>query len=81
MTSCFTGAKYAVFLLVKAETDLLHYLTIGIGINVNLTTEDFPPDLKILPLPLPGKWPKNPRLLLARNVLQEMDKIYERYVY
>ncbi|MGI5875638.1 MAG: biotin--[acetyl-CoA-carboxylase] ligase [Dethiobacteria bacterium] len=66
---------------LKAEADLLHYLTIGIGINVNLTTEDFPPDLKDIAtsLYLENGQKKVPRLLLARNVLQEMDKIYERY--
>jgi BirA family biotin operon repressor/biotin-[acetyl-CoA-carboxylase] ligase len=64
---------------LKAEADLLHYLVIGIGINVNSTAEDFPPVLRDLAssLYLGNNRRGVSRRRLAGNLLQNIDLLYE----
>ena len=66
---------------LKAEADLLHYLVIGIGLNVNTREEDFPADLKssATSLFLENSKQLVSRHKLAASLLQEMDSSYLDY--
>jgi len=67
---------------LKAEADLLHYLIIGIGINVNWRAEDFPAELKHIATSL---YIENSRRSVSRQkllcaLLQEMESSYRRFL-
>jgi BirA family biotin operon repressor/biotin-[acetyl-CoA-carboxylase] ligase len=67
---------------LKAEADLLHYLVIGIGLNVNTRKEDFPADLQSSATSLFLE--NNKQLVLRRHklaasLLREMDSSYLDY--
>lgn len=63
---------------LKAEADLLHYIIIGTGINVNFRQEDFPPELAGLATSLlpANRGREISRQKLAGSLLQEMDYGY-----
>lgn len=65
---------------LKAEADLLHYLIIGIGINVNFREENFPPELKNIAtsLYLENNRAEVSRQKLTCSILQKMDDSYQR---
>lgn len=67
---------------LKAEADLLHYLIIGIGLNVNLQDDDFPAVLKntATSLYLENKRQSVSRQKLTAALLQEMDSFYLDYL-
>jgi BirA family biotin operon repressor/biotin-[acetyl-CoA-carboxylase] ligase len=67
---------------IKAETDLLHHLIIGIGINVNLKLEDFPPEINKIAtsIYLENNETEVSRQKLTCSILQEMDDSYRRYL-
>ncbi len=65
---------------LKAEADRLHYLVIGIGLNVNQEAADFPPGLEGVATSLYlecGEVLK--RLPLAVSMLQSLDDLYGAY--
>jgi len=67
---------------LKAEADRLHYLVTGLGLNFNFTRSDFPPELKNSATSL---FPENGGPLLsrkemAREILREIDVIYQKYL-
>lgn len=66
---------------LKAEADLLHYLIIGIGININSEEKDFPPELRNIAtsLFLENNKTKISRQQLLCEILQELDDAYRRY--
>jgi BirA family biotin operon repressor/biotin-[acetyl-CoA-carboxylase] ligase len=66
---------------IKAEADLLHYLIIGIGINVNSKLEDFPPELKKIAtsIYLENNKTEVSRQKLTCSILQKLDDFYRRY--
>ncbi len=66
---------------IKAETDLVHYLIIGIGINVNTGPEDLPPALRdtAISLKLANNGVEVPRAAVAAAVLQHFDELYQEY--
>ncbi len=62
---------------LKAEVDQLHYIIMGIGINVNTSREDFPRELRESATSLSiESGGKIPRALLCSAVLQELDNSY-----
>lgn len=65
---------------LKAEADLLHYLIIGIGINVNSGEENFPSELKskATSLYLENNRAEVSRQKLTCSILQKMDDSYQR---
>ncbi|RJX27051.1 MAG: biotin--[acetyl-CoA-carboxylase] ligase [Dethiobacter sp.] len=67
---------------LKAEADLLHYLVIGIGLNVNSKEEDFPAELRntATSLYLENNKEEVSRQKLASSILQEMDNSYLDYL-
>ncbi len=66
---------------LKAEADLLHYIIIGVGINVNADKKDFPEELResatSLSLESGGVVP---RVKLCSAVLQELDDSYREFL-
>lgn len=67
---------------IKAEIDLVHYLVAGIGINVNMALEDFPPELQhaATSLRLENEGAAVSRLAVAAGVLHHFDELYTAYL-
>lgn len=67
---------------IKAETDLVHYLICGIGININTALEDFPLPLRssATSLLLENGNVAVSRLAVAAAVLQHFDQFYKEYM-
>lgn len=66
---------------IKAELDMLHYLVVGCGINVNQQEEDFPSELRTTAVSLrqiTGE--KHNRLLLLQIFLQRVEELYRGLV-
>src|SRR3972149_2549182 len=66
---------------LASEQDVLHYVVLGIGINVNLTQEDFPPDLQPIATSLRqvlGR--EGPRPPLLQRVLERIEALYDHYL-
>ena len=66
---------------LSAEIDIINYIIIGIGINVNQEMDHFPPELqeKAISLAWAGKTKYN-RVGLMQAVLKELEKEYELYL-
>ena len=67
---------------MKAESDLLHYLITGIGLNVNCQEKDFPPELQqsATSLYLQNNKIAVSRQKLAAGILQEIDRLYRVFL-
>ena len=76
------GRKFAGILTeMKAETDQVNYLVLGIGINVNQGAEDFPEELVNIAtsLSLEKGSPLHRAKLLAA-ILEELENMYFRFL-
>ncbi|NIQ96498.1 MAG: biotin--[acetyl-CoA-carboxylase] ligase, partial [Desulfuromonadales bacterium] len=65
---------------LNAETEQIHYMILGIGVNLNMTREQFPADLRTPATSLlieAGQ--KVSRLEFARLLLQKIDGLYKVY--
>lgn len=65
---------------LDAETERVHYLILGIGVNLNMTLEQFPDDLRYPATSLAletGK--KIQRLAFTRILLRNLDRLYDLY--
>ena len=62
---------------LNAEMDLIHYIVVGIGINVNINEEEFLPEIRNAATSLSyiQQAPVS-RLLLLKAVLQNLDRYY-----
>jgi BirA family transcriptional regulator, biotin operon repressor / biotin---[acetyl-CoA-carboxylase] ligase len=76
------GRKVAGTLLeMHAEVDRVRHVIMGIGLDVNLTPTDFPPELRGLATSLRIECGRPvPRAELAVALLRELDRDYERAV-
>jgi BirA family biotin operon repressor/biotin-[acetyl-CoA-carboxylase] ligase len=74
------GRKVAGILTeMNAEVDRVKYVIVGIGVDVNLNSRDFPPELKKSATSLKIETGKAvPRAELAVNILRELDIDYQR---
>lgn len=74
------GRKVAgVLTELSAELDHVNHAVLGIGLNVNLTTGDFPPELRKLATSLKvGAGRPVRRAELAAAILRELDRDYGR---
>lgn len=74
------GKKVAGILTeMNAELDRIKYVIVGIGVDVNLSSRDFPPDLRKIATSLKIESGKTiSRAELAVNILRELDADYER---
>ncbi|QNB45981.1 biotin--[acetyl-CoA-carboxylase] ligase [Thermanaerosceptrum fracticalcis] len=78
----FSGKKVCGILTeLSAEIDIINYVVIGIGINVNQEMADFPPELqeKAISLAVAGNTKYN-RVGLLKAILKELEKEYEIYL-
>jgi len=76
------GAKVAGLLNeMSSETDRVHYVVLGIGVNLNMRQEQFPADLRYpaTSLALASGRPIS-RLDFTRTLLQEIDALYQTYL-
>jgi BirA family biotin operon repressor/biotin-[acetyl-CoA-carboxylase] ligase len=72
------GRKVAgVLTELSAELDHINHLILGIGVNVNQATTDFPPDLRQTATSLKLEASRSiPRAELAAAILRELDRDY-----
>jgi BirA family biotin operon repressor/biotin-[acetyl-CoA-carboxylase] ligase len=64
---------------LRAELDLVEYVIVGIGVDVNLTASDFPPDVRKLATSLKIETGQSlDRAGLAAAILRELDSDYAR---
>ncbi len=66
---------------MSSETDQVHYVVLGIGVNLNMRAEQFPDDLRYPATSLAiasGKAVS--RLAFTRSLLQELDALYQLYL-
>lgn len=76
------GAKVAGLLNeMSSETDRVHYVVLGIGVNLNMQADQFPADLRYpaTSLALASGKPVA-RLDFIRALLQEIDGLYQLYL-
>jgi len=76
------GAKVAGLLNeMSAETDRVNYIVLGIGVNLNMTAEQFPADLRYpaTSLALAAGRPVA-RLAFTRALLREIDRLYQIFL-
>lgn len=76
------GRKVAGLLSeMNAESERIHYVVLGMGINVNMDADQFPEDLRYpatsLKLATGRRWPRAP---LARLLLQHLDQLYAQFL-
>jgi BirA family biotin operon repressor/biotin-[acetyl-CoA-carboxylase] ligase len=65
---------------MHAESDQIHHLVVGIGINVNVPAEEFPEELSEIATSLQAvKGTPIPRAEVVRAVLGEFEPLYRRY--
>ncbi len=76
------GAKVAGLLNeMSSETDQVHYVVLGIGVNLNMRADQFPADLRYpaTSLAIIAGQPVS-RLDFTRTLLQEIDALYQVYL-
>jgi BirA family transcriptional regulator, biotin operon repressor / biotin---[acetyl-CoA-carboxylase] ligase len=76
------GCKVAGLLNeLSAETDRIKYVVLGIGVNLNMTSDQFPEDLRspATSLYLAGGERVN-RVYFVQNLLKELDDLYDTYL-
>lgn len=65
---------------ISMEMDKIEYMIVGMGININLAREAFPPDLRELGTSLQMELGRSlPRIPLARRILERFEETYEEY--
>jgi BirA family biotin operon repressor/biotin-[acetyl-CoA-carboxylase] ligase len=66
---------------MSAESERVHFVVLGIGLNVNMTASQFPDDLRYpatsLFLSSGRKWP---RAELARHLFEKLEQLYHQYL-
>lgn len=74
----FQGRKLAGILTeMNAEMDAINFMVMGIGINVNIKTKDFPDDIREIATSLQRETTQNiSRHVLLRNILQQLEALY-----
>jgi len=66
---------------LKAETEMVHYVVVGIGLNVNLSPEDLPDELHTTATSLAIELGRSvSRLLLTQRLLTHFDAFYADYL-
>jgi BirA family biotin operon repressor/biotin-[acetyl-CoA-carboxylase] ligase len=76
------GCKVAGLLNeMSAESDRIRFVVLGIGVNLNMTAEQFPADLRMpaTSLFIAGGRPVA-RAAFARELLQQLDALYAEYL-
>lgn len=76
------GAKVAGLLNeMSSETDRVHYVVLGIGVNLNMRSEQFPTDLRYPATSLAlASGSSVSRLDFTRVLLEQIDRLYQIYL-
>lgn len=65
---------------ISMEMDKVEYMIVGLGLNVNLAREAFPPDLQELGTSIQVEMGRFlPRLPLVRRILEKFEETYQEY--
>jgi len=65
---------------IGMEMDRVEYMVIGLGVNVNLGREDFPPELREQATSIRAETGRAfPRLPLVRKILESVEETYAEY--
>ena len=65
---------------ISMDMDKVEYMIIGMGINVNLDWEAFPPDLRELGTSIKMELGRSlPRIPLAKRIIEQFEETYEEY--
>ncbi len=77
-----SGKKVAGLLNeMHAETEGIHYVILGIGVNLNMSADQFPGDLRYPATSLAiEKGATVSRAAFARTLYRELDRLYDRYL-
>ncbi len=66
---------------MSAETERIHFVVFGIGVNLNMDAEQFPPDLRYPATSLRIELGRSvSRVAFARELLQQLDHWYRLYL-
>ncbi len=66
---------------IDAEMEGIHYLIMGIGVNLNMTADQFPDDLRYPATSVALEAGKTvSRLTFARTLYRELDRLYHLYL-
>ena len=66
---------------LRGEQDRVHYVVLGIGINVNTGEEMWPPELRTKVTSLSAEAGRTfRRAVLIAAILEEMEQVYDRYL-
>lgn len=66
---------------LRGEQDQIHYIILGIGINVNTPESSFPPELKAIATSLSVELGGNVhRASLIAAILDELEEVYQAYI-
>lgn len=66
---------------LSAETEQIHALVLGVGLNVNMLADQFPPELRYPATSVRIETGKlQPRLPLLRSLLQRIDNLYTEFL-
>lgn len=66
---------------LSAETERIHFMVLGIGVNLNMAADQFPTNLRSPATSLLIEGGKVvPRLEFTRQLLQKTDRLYARYL-
>lgn len=65
---------------VSMDMDRVEYMIVGLGLNVNMAREAFPPDLKEIGTSIRAEANRSfPRVPLVRRILERFEETYEEY--
>ena len=66
---------------LASEGDLLRYVIVGVGVNVNLTEQDFPPELRPIATSLSQVLGDEvSRVSLLQRIMERTESLYDRYL-
>lgn len=66
---------------MSAETEVIHYVILGIGVNLNMRSEQFPPDLRYPATSLAlESGAQLSRTVFTQALLRQLDCLYELYL-
>ncbi len=76
------GRKFAGILIeLASEQDVLRYVILGIGLNVNLRRDDFPEELRPIATSIREALGREaPRVTLLQRLLERLEALYDRYL-
>lgn len=76
------GRKVAGILVeLASEQDVLRYVIVGIGLNVNLEKKDFPPELRTIAVSLKETLTTEvARVPLLQRILERTESLYDRFL-